>query len=418
MDEPKQSTKKKDVSNTKSIWGISSVRGKITDKCLWAACKAMSAGFFLILIGTGMATVGFYSDQLSKVEKKQGNITVYHKDGLKDMHLSSLTYFGPVVMGVGGFIILATCVMTFEARDTATKIVPSFFRKSRIHAVQAMGSSPTRHSSDTSWERFLANSCWRGEGSQRSRSVVTRELKNFSKKLQSSMDSAKIVIVEDGRNICNMKKCPSEPFVSKIHELPTEKEDSEQKKETLQLPTEMGKPKPKSLLLAANIYRQAASMDCPKRQLQRQAAQDESLESETTEQKTHLIVQRSDSNSSMAMDLYLPQGAVTLHVKDKTKGKKGTRKHRKTSSSERTERTESKSTQSGSFESDKTVVSQDSVFSHKKISPENSRQQSSEPFQKPRVIITQQSSTVKRNPLMRQKAIDGGQETKSNNEPG
>lgn len=405
------------VANTKSILGISSVRGKITDKCLWAACKAMSAGFFLILVGTGMATLGFYSDQLSKVEEKQGNITVYHKDGLKDMHLSSLTYLGPVVMGVGGFIILATCVMTFEARDTASKIVPSFFRKSRIHAVQAMGSSSTRHSSDTSWERFLANSCWRGEGSQRSRSVVTRELKNFSKKLQSSMDSAKIVIVEDGRNICNMKKCPSEPFVSKIHELPasTDDIDSKQKKETLQLP-EMGKPKPKSLLVAANIYRQAASMDCPKRALQRQAAQEESVELESAEQKTHLIVQRSDSNSSMAMDLYLPQGAVTLHVKDKTKGKKGTRKHRHSSGTDHTERTESKSTQSGSFESDKTVISQDSVFSHKKISPENSKQQN-ETFLKPRVIVTQ-SSTVKRNPLMRQKAIDAGHETKMNNEPG
>lgn len=50
------------------------------------------------------------------------------KNDLKGFHLNNFSYVGPIVMGFGGFIVVASCVMTFEARDSAAKVVPARFR--------------------------------------------------------------------------------------------------------------------------------------------------------------------------------------------------------------------------------------------------------------------------------------------------
>ncbi|CAH2244421.1 jg25366 [Pararge aegeria aegeria] len=57
------------------------VRGKMSSKCLWHACRALSAGLLLMLLGAAMAVIGF--------------------------------------------IVVAACVMTFEARDSAAKVTPA-----------------------------------------------------------------------------------------------------------------------------------------------------------------------------------------------------------------------------------------------------------------------------------------------------
>lgn len=72
------------------------------------------------------------------------------KNESRGFHLNNLSYAGPIVMGVGGnisivlykvkttslflfatllgFIVVAACVMTFEARDSAAKVVPARFK--------------------------------------------------------------------------------------------------------------------------------------------------------------------------------------------------------------------------------------------------------------------------------------------------
>lgn len=50
------------------------------------------------------------------------------KNETKGFHLNNLSYVGPIVMGFGGFIVVAACVMTFEARDSAAKVVPARFK--------------------------------------------------------------------------------------------------------------------------------------------------------------------------------------------------------------------------------------------------------------------------------------------------
>ncbi|XP_046397681.1 uncharacterized protein LOC124164401 [Ischnura elegans] len=109
-------------------------RAKMTTRCLWNACKALSLGLVLLALGCAMATLGYYADQLSEWRQAEGNSTLSIKDDWAGFHLNNLSYAGPIVMGVGGFIVVAACVMTFEARDSAAKVVPARFRLQRTRS--------------------------------------------------------------------------------------------------------------------------------------------------------------------------------------------------------------------------------------------------------------------------------------------
>ncbi|KAJ8964426.1 hypothetical protein NQ314_004917 [Rhamnusium bicolor] len=111
-------------------WNVQVVRGKVNGKCLWNACKALSLGLLLMVLGAAMATIGYYADHLSIAQEVRGNHTVRVKNESRGFHLNNLSYAGPIVKGVGGFIVVAACVMTFEARDSAAKVVPARFKLS------------------------------------------------------------------------------------------------------------------------------------------------------------------------------------------------------------------------------------------------------------------------------------------------
>ncbi|KAI4472218.1 hypothetical protein MML48_1g09301 [Holotrichia oblita] len=87
---------------------------------------------------------GYYADHLSIAQEVRGNHTVRVKNESRGFHLNNLSYAGPIVMGVGGFIVVAACVMTFEARDSAAKVVPARFKMSTAAAASsALPSSST-----------------------------------------------------------------------------------------------------------------------------------------------------------------------------------------------------------------------------------------------------------------------------------
>ncbi|XP_069967564.1 uncharacterized protein [Bactrocera oleae] len=133
-----------------ATWNVQVVRGKMSSKCLWHACRALVLGLTLMLLGAGMATIGYYADHLSTNSELRGNATVRVKNDLKGFHLNNLSYVGPIVMGFGGFIVVASCVMTFEARDSAAKVVPARFRagaggsKTTVRSNQSSATSQRR----------------------------------------------------------------------------------------------------------------------------------------------------------------------------------------------------------------------------------------------------------------------------------
>ncbi|XP_054721895.1 uncharacterized protein LOC129231564 [Uloborus diversus] len=108
----------------KKVGTIQSIRNKVTVQCLWLTCKALSGGMILLIIGTTMSVVGFYADSLSTEVIESGNRTIEVTDTDRHYHLHNLTYVGPVIMGLGGFVIVAAFVMTFEGHDSGSKVVP------------------------------------------------------------------------------------------------------------------------------------------------------------------------------------------------------------------------------------------------------------------------------------------------------
>lgn len=187
---------------------------KMSERCLWSACKAISVGLLLMACGAAMATLGFYSDHLSTVEERRGNSTVLIKNENRDWQLDSLTYLGPMVMGLGGFIIVATCVMTFEARESRVSKL-SWFKRTRAayvapdpndqtavdsNLVSSPGVQPDPPS-DISWDRrsFFLTAGGRGSPS------ITTEQSNAStnRRRRSSFG-----------DIAPLHKYPSEPSLA------------------------------------------------------------------------------------------------------------------------------------------------------------------------------------------------------------
>ncbi|XP_037554544.1 LOW QUALITY PROTEIN: uncharacterized protein LOC119431144 [Dermacentor silvarum] len=327
-----------------SLWaGDAAGRGKVSDQCLWAACKAMTTGLVLIVIGASMATVGFYSDHLSTVEERRGNSTVRVKNEHRDRHLDSLTYLGPLVMGLGGFIIVATCVMTFEARDTSSssaKLVSAWFKRSRSYVaprpeISCQGTS----ASDASWERFLPSTRHDSTVTEADRSAVTSALISFSRNLQSSFESGRLPSgAAIGGASCGggaaegsaagsprekLHRCQSDPNVvglglacsgagSPTFREPTsplKKREEAERECFLKPPANPQLLRPRPFNLSPHDYRKVVSVDC---------ASPPVLEAPTGLGESH-PAQSTSSHGSMAMDVYLPEGAVTLKVKDRTK---------------------------------------------------------------------------------------------------
>ncbi|KAG8200151.1 hypothetical protein JTE90_018934 [Oedothorax gibbosus] len=380
-------------------WNVMAVRGKVTDRCLWSACKAMTVGFLFILIGAGMATLGFYSDHLSRVPETRGNITVWVKNEAKDSHLGSLTYLGPVVMGIGGFTIVAACVMTFEARDTAAKIVPIWFKRTRVHVVSGgSGSTPSGRSSKASWERFPKQRS--SDDAADNRTAVTEELVNFSKYLQNSVDTNKFPFQKpttQNQQIIGIRKCPSEPSLVKSqrdsngNNLPeamtvfeaSTPQPSQRATYGGGLKPISGSSKPQLLSVAPDTYRQAVSMDCPRSNRYEKDNEEDHVAVTIADTTLHpsdqgrmqkLTFQTScatSSSGSMSVDIYLPHGAVTLKVHDDMKeNKKSPLKPTDSDDSRYTKFSQRSEFQS--FDNDEELLSaelDDSVFSNQDSAP-------------------------------------------------
>lgn len=54
-----------------------------------------------MVIGAGMATIGYYSQDFMLSEFRN-NTTIRVKNDQRGLHLNNMAYLGPVIMGVGG----------------------------------------------------------------------------------------------------------------------------------------------------------------------------------------------------------------------------------------------------------------------------------------------------------------------------
>ncbi|XP_070157879.1 uncharacterized protein [Polyergus mexicanus] len=189
-------------------------------------------------------------------------------------------------MGLGGFIVVAACVMTFEARDSAAKVVPARYRFNQASTLKGSKSQRNRRSTSsqtTRWDHqlglFKVNRSPSPSTHEVSRKQLTAEFMQFSKNLQEKGVAHSI------------KKSPSAPTLI------------DKKSPRRKSPKYAGC----SLLNPELLRRHALSVDNPSyspHQISR-----ESLERQ----------KMNGSQVSMAMDLHIPnKGPVTLKVKDRS----------------------------------------------------------------------------------------------------
>ncbi|XP_076234280.1 uncharacterized protein LOC143179115 [Calliopsis andreniformis] len=267
-------------------WNVQVVKGKVTTRCLWYACKALGIGLLLMLLGACMATIGYFADQLSVAQEIRGNLTIKVKNESRGFHLNNLSYAGPIVMGVGGFIVVAACVMTFEARDNAAKVVPARFRFNQTSTIKNIRNQRNRRSTSsqtTKWDHqlgvFRTNRSPTPSIHEVSRKQLTATFMQFSKEL-SAKEAAH-----------SIKKSPSAPTLL---------DKRSPRKRTL-------KYAGCALLNPDLLQRHALSVDNP-------SYSPHQVSSESLEQQ-----KMGGSQVSMAMDLHIPnKGPVTLKVKDRS----------------------------------------------------------------------------------------------------
>ncbi|XP_022198736.2 uncharacterized protein LOC111055766 [Nilaparvata lugens] len=364
------STRCSGVPRNPAQWNVQVVKSKVNKRCFWNACKALSFGLLLMLIGASMATIGYYADQISVEQEMRGNSTVHIKPDTRVLHLNNLSYAGPIVMGVGGFIVVAACVMTFEARDSAAKIVPTRPKYSSLHPHRlpkpSPGATSKLHSSLRSdvgrrstgpgpggpasqgrqWE--TASVFRVGSGSPMatdalSRRAMTAAFIQFSRTLQQAEIDRQTLGPQSplskspsAPNLAeNNKPQPAlSPHLGKLYVSPKIK----QKKTRNSLHPDGGGC---SLLSPhALLKRQALSMDNPDYSIyfptprpqqlpenDNRKGSGESKDSLDLELGTNACTARG-SQASMAMDLHLPNDCpVTLRVKDRTRRSDTAKRH-------------------------------------------------------------------------------------------
>ncbi|XP_068222402.1 uncharacterized protein [Palaemon carinicauda] len=247
--------------------------------------------------------------------------------------LNKLSYVGPIVMGFGGFVIVAACVMTFEARDSAAKIVPARFRKTFPERNSRQEDTGVRNSSSqTKWETLglYGSELMRHQsGRELSRRAMTFAFIQFSKNLQTSMDSAAEYYDARGSRP-QLVKCPSAP--SLVRPFQQDERRVIEPPRVLRVHARPAHPpqSPRRRLTPNNLPRQAMSVDNPAVREVYTATYpafiggrgDEDLELGASATGVH---QAGGSDASLAMDLHLPQCSVTLAVRDQSRSPSNTR---------------------------------------------------------------------------------------------
>ncbi|KAF2347417.1 hypothetical protein FHG87_021830, partial [Trinorchestia longiramus] len=116
-----------------------------------------------------------------------------------------------------GFVIVAACVMTFEARDSAAKIVPARFRKTFPEKPVVKEDNPSiRHTAaQTKWDTqgmYTSGSYNSHCNKEFNRKAMTLAFIKFSKTFQKSVDSS--AEYYDQKNTQHLIKCPSAPSLA------------------------------------------------------------------------------------------------------------------------------------------------------------------------------------------------------------
>ncbi|KAL7642419.1 UNVERIFIED_CONTAM: hypothetical protein RMT77_006982 [Armadillidium vulgare] len=225
--------------------------------------------------------------------------------------------------------------MTFEARDSAAKIVPARFRKPFPERPKAEDSGVRHSAAQTKWETlglYETEFIRYHHEKELNRRALTSAFIKFSKNIQSSVDSTTEYYDMRGVPRSNLVKCPSAP--SLIREFHHEERKTMEAPRILRV-SAFPRPPPRRRLSSNAYPRQAMSVDNPAVREVYTAAYPQFIGEKGDEEMelgaSATGVHRVDSDASLALDLHLPKCAVTLSVRDNSRSPSGQTDHEEVS---------------------------------------------------------------------------------------
>ncbi|CAJ0963866.1 unnamed protein product, partial [Mesorhabditis belari] len=90
---------------------------------VWAACRAVIFGCIVISVGLGMTALGYFDKHFSMYTEHINGTEIERIDRVIAYQLKSLQYIGPILMGIGTFVLIIACVITLESRDKHTQVI-------------------------------------------------------------------------------------------------------------------------------------------------------------------------------------------------------------------------------------------------------------------------------------------------------
>lgn len=108
---------------------------KCTWHCFCVALKALSGGIVLLIVGSLMTTAGIMAEEnLINTANKFPNGSLSDPHDIETLAAyRNLSFAGPVVLGLGGIVVLAALILTFESRDTlGVKVAPTKLNSTTI----------------------------------------------------------------------------------------------------------------------------------------------------------------------------------------------------------------------------------------------------------------------------------------------
>ena len=136
--------------------------------CMWPVFLAVLAGLCIMAGGCTMCVVGFYADDFSQVKTFNGTLG---RDDAAFFHFKNLVFAGPVIMGIGCFIIVVAFVVVCEERDKVIKVLEEkerkeFDKKADLYDMvirQFKSRSTLNESGDSDNQRAYENSAFEKE---------------------------------------------------------------------------------------------------------------------------------------------------------------------------------------------------------------------------------------------------------------
>uniref|UniRef100_A0A0K0E3F6 Transmembrane protein 200A n=1 Tax=Strongyloides stercoralis TaxID=6248 RepID=A0A0K0E3F6_STRER len=109
------------------------VKKYVDKETLWTACRAVIFGVIIISIGIIMTGLGYFDKELAKVTvyNKTTTANITYIDNFRRIQFKSMQYIGPILMGIGSFMLIIACVITLESRDKHTLIIQNESDKQR-----------------------------------------------------------------------------------------------------------------------------------------------------------------------------------------------------------------------------------------------------------------------------------------------